>query len=119
MFFCINFIFVSELIAVLSVWCLDTIKVLRSDEGRELRARHQENVRYLRGKLLEVGLPVIHTPSHIIPVHVCMIRSHSFYSCCIVRAFSYNREGEWVFTLFLLISFSSCKISVVHIVSVV
>jgi len=46
------------------------VKVLRSAEGRELRARHQENVRYLREKLLEAGLPVIHTPSHIIPVHV-------------------------------------------------
>jgi len=48
------------------------MQVLRSSEGRELRATHQENVRYLRGKLLEAGLPVIHTPSHIIPVHVCL-----------------------------------------------
>jgi len=47
-----------------------TVQVLRSSEGRELRAKHQDNVRYLRGKLLEAGLPVIHTPSHIIPVHV-------------------------------------------------
>jgi len=49
---------------------VDTVQVLASDEGRELRARHQQNVRYLRGKLLEAGLPVIHTPSHIIPLHV-------------------------------------------------
>jgi len=46
------------------------VKVLKSDEGRTLRARHQENVRYLRAKLLKAGLPVIHTPSHIIPIHV-------------------------------------------------
>lgn len=53
-----------------SVIVNNVLQVLRSSEGRELRAKHQETVRYLRGKLLEAGLPVIHTPSHIIPVHV-------------------------------------------------
>jgi len=56
--------------AVVLLCCLNIVKVLRSEEGRQLRATHQENVRYLRGKLLEAGLPVIHTPSHIIPIHV-------------------------------------------------
>jgi hypothetical protein len=47
-----------------------SMQVLRSDEGRQLRARHQENVRYLRKKLLDAGLPVIQCPSHIIPISV-------------------------------------------------
>ncbi|GFY51198.1 5-aminolevulinate synthase, nonspecific, mitochondrial [Trichonephila inaurata madagascariensis] len=41
-----------------------------SDEGRLLREKHQQNVRYLRNSLQEVGIPVVHCPSHIIPVHV-------------------------------------------------
>ncbi len=45
-------------------------QTLKSDEGRELRTRHQSNVKYLRNRLMEAGLPVVHTPSHIIPVHV-------------------------------------------------
>ena len=51
--------------------CFDLFwQILRSSEGRELRKKHQENVRYLRTKLMDVGLPVVHCPSHIIPVHV-------------------------------------------------
>lgn len=33
---------------------------------------HQESVRYLRKKLMDAGIPVRHTPSHIIPVHVSL-----------------------------------------------
>ena len=49
---------------------LESIKVLSSDEGRMLRAKHQLNVSYLREKLFEAGIWALHTPSHIIPVHV-------------------------------------------------
>ncbi len=41
-----------------------------SDEGRLLRRKQQENVRELRSKLIDAGLPVIMSPSHIIPIHV-------------------------------------------------
>lgn len=41
-----------------------------SDEGRALRRKQQENVRDLRSKLIDAGLPVIMAPSHIIPIHV-------------------------------------------------
>ena len=41
-----------------------------SDEGRLLRHRQQENVRELRTKLIDAGLPVVMSPSHIIPIHV-------------------------------------------------
>lgn len=46
------------------------VEILASDEGRVLRARHQDNVRYLRSSLLKAGLPVEHTPSHIIPIKI-------------------------------------------------
>ena len=41
-----------------------------SDEGRSLRRKQQENVRELRSKLIDAGLPVMMSPSHIIPIHV-------------------------------------------------
>ncbi len=56
-------------ICIMFPYFLDA-QTLKSDEGRELRSRHQSNVKYLRNRLMEAGLPVVHTPSHIIPVHV-------------------------------------------------
>ena len=46
------------------------LQVLRSEEGMKLRRRHQENVAYLRDNLLQAGVPALHCPSHIIPIHV-------------------------------------------------
>lgn len=50
------------------VVCLCQISM--SDEGRALRRKQQENVRELRSKLIDAGLPVMMSPSHIIPIHV-------------------------------------------------
>ena len=78
LFFCFVLSFnLSQMVALLQRVAVDVVQVLRSSEGRELRARHQENVHYLRGKLRQAGLPVIDTPSHIIPVHVCNPRQRS------------------------------------------
>jgi 5-aminolevulinate synthase len=49
---------------------LESIRILRSDEGRALRETHKLNVTYLREKLFDAGIWARHTPSHIIPVHV-------------------------------------------------
>ena len=49
---------------------LASVRVLRSIEGKILRASHQANVAYMREKLFEIGIAVQHTPSHIIPVQV-------------------------------------------------
>ncbi|XP_052780821.1 5-aminolevulinate synthase, erythroid-specific, mitochondrial-like isoform X1 [Mya arenaria] len=65
-----GFIFTTSLPPTTLAGSLASIKVLRSDEGRQLRFRHQEAVRYLRERLVEVGIPALHCPSHIIPVHV-------------------------------------------------
>uniref|UniRef100_T1IQ42 5-aminolevulinate synthase n=1 Tax=Strigamia maritima TaxID=126957 RepID=T1IQ42_STRMM len=65
-----GFIFTTSLPPTVLAGALAAIRILRSDEGRQLRATHQENVRYLRGKLMSVGIPIEHCPSHIIPIRV-------------------------------------------------
>uniref|UniRef100_U5EVJ4 5-aminolevulinate synthase n=1 Tax=Corethrella appendiculata TaxID=1370023 RepID=U5EVJ4_9DIPT len=65
-----GFIFTTSLPPTVLCGALKAVEILASDEGRALRARHQENVRYLRGKLKSEGFPVEHTPSHIIPVKI-------------------------------------------------
>uniref|UniRef100_A0AAG5CTY1 5-aminolevulinate synthase n=2 Tax=Anopheles atroparvus TaxID=41427 RepID=A0AAG5CTY1_ANOAO len=65
-----GFIFTTSLPPTVLCGAQKAIEILASDEGRELRARHQENVRYLRQRLQQEGFPVEHTPSHIIPVKI-------------------------------------------------
>ncbi|XP_005104982.1 5-aminolevulinate synthase, erythroid-specific, mitochondrial [Aplysia californica] len=65
-----GFIFTTSLPPTVLSGCLASVKVLASEEGQELRARQQSNVRYLREKLVSNGLPAQHSPSHIIPVMV-------------------------------------------------
>lgn len=65
-----GFIFTTSLPITVLKGALASIRVLKSDEGRLLRAKHQDNVRYLRKSLQDVKIPVVHCPSHIIPVHV-------------------------------------------------
>ena len=49
---------------------LTALSILRSDEGRQLRSHHQENVKYLRNKLFEAGIAAEPSPSHIITITV-------------------------------------------------
>lgn len=65
-----GFIFTTSLPPTVLSGALASVRILRSQEGQDLRAKHQEVVRYLRGNLMKEGLPVEHCPSHIIPVHV-------------------------------------------------
>uniref|UniRef100_A0A8D8N832 5-aminolevulinate synthase n=1 Tax=Culex pipiens TaxID=7175 RepID=A0A8D8N832_CULPI len=65
-----GFIFTTSLPPTVLCGALKAVEILASDEGRELRARHQDNVRYLRTRLQQEGFPVEHTPSHIIPVKI-------------------------------------------------
>jgi len=65
-----GFIFTTSLPPTVLAGSMETIRVLRSEEGRQLRKQHQSNVSYLRRKLLQAGISVEHTPSHIIPVFV-------------------------------------------------
>ncbi|KAJ3639517.1 hypothetical protein Zmor_002874 [Zophobas morio] len=65
-----GFIFTTSLPPTVLSGAHKAIEILASDEGRELRKRHQENVKYLRNNLLRNGFPVEHTPSHIIPIKI-------------------------------------------------
>lgn len=65
-----GFIFTTSLPPMLLAGALESVRVLKSAEGRALRRQHQRNVKLLRQMLMDAGLPVVHCPSHIIPVRV-------------------------------------------------
>ncbi|XP_075997311.1 5-aminolevulinate synthase, non-specific, mitochondrial [Genypterus blacodes] len=65
-----GFIFTTSLPPMLLAGARQSIQTLKSEEGRTLRRKHQRNVKLLRQMLMDSGLPVIHCPSHIIPVRV-------------------------------------------------
>lgn len=65
-----GFIFTTSLPPTVLAGAYKAIDILASDEGRALRKKHQENVRYLRKSLQNEGFPVEHTPSHIIPIKI-------------------------------------------------
>ncbi|XP_071401050.1 5-aminolevulinate synthase, non-specific, mitochondrial-like [Centroberyx affinis] len=65
-----GFIFTTSLPPMLLAGARESIKVLKSEEGQMLRRKHQRNVKLLRQMLMDSGLPVVHCPSHIIPVRV-------------------------------------------------
>lgn len=85
-----GFIFTTSLPPTVLAGASKAIEILASDEGRALRSRHQDNVRYLRTSLKREGFPVEHTPSHIIPIKIgdplkcsqvsdLMIQEHGHY----------------------------------------
>lgn len=65
-----GFIFTTSLPPTVLAGAQKAIEILASDEGRDLRSRHQDNVRYLRTALKREGFNVEHTPSHIIPIKI-------------------------------------------------
>ncbi|CAF1590437.1 unnamed protein product [Didymodactylos carnosus] len=65
-----GFIFTTSLPPTVLASATAAIEISMSDEGRYLRQKQQENVRELRSKLIDAGLPVMVAPSHIIPIHV-------------------------------------------------
>lgn len=65
-----GFIFTTSLPPMLLAGAKESIKVLKSEEGQVLRRKHQRSVKLLRQMLMDSGLPVVHCPSHIIPLQV-------------------------------------------------
>ncbi|CAN9515382.1 unnamed protein product [Ophioblennius macclurei] len=65
-----GFIFTTSLPPMLLAGAKESIKVLKGEEGQVLRRKHQRSVKLLRQMLMDSGLPVVHCPSHIIPVQV-------------------------------------------------
>lgn len=70
-----GFIFTTSLPPMLLAGAKESVRILKSEEGRELRRKHQRSVKLLRQMLMDSGLPVVHCPSHIIPV---LVRGQSF-----------------------------------------
>jgi len=65
-----GFIFTTSLPPTVLAGALASVRLLRSQEGRDLRTKHQANVAYMREELFKAGVAVQDTPSHIIPIHV-------------------------------------------------
>ncbi|XP_018420948.1 PREDICTED: 5-aminolevulinate synthase, nonspecific, mitochondrial isoform X3 [Nanorana parkeri] len=65
-----GFIFTTSLPPMLLSGAMASVRVLKSEEGQALRRQHQRNVKLLRQMLMDAGLPVVHCPSHIIPIRV-------------------------------------------------
>ncbi len=78
--FAAGFIFTTSLPPMLLSGARQSVQILKSEEGRVLRRKHQRNVKLLRQMLMDMGLPVVHCPSHIIPVRVRTLpHSHSLF----------------------------------------
>ena len=78
-----GFIFTTALPPDKAAAALTSVEILKAEEGRELRKRHQESVGYVRNQLLRRGFPVEYAPSHIIPVSVSVFSSNYFTSVLI------------------------------------
>lgn len=65
-----GFIFTTSLPPMLLAGATESIRILKSEEGQALRRKHQRGVKLLRQMLTDSGLPVVHCPSHVIPVRV-------------------------------------------------
>jgi 5-aminolevulinate synthase len=65
-----GFIFSTSTCPVMAAGALASIQKLRTDEGRKLRAIHQAKAAELKQKFRDAGLPVMESPSHIVPLLV-------------------------------------------------
>ena len=65
-----GFIFTTAVPPMVTVAAHKSIQILASEEGQELRYKHQALVKNLRKLLAEACLPVLPSPSHIVPLHV-------------------------------------------------
>lgn len=83
-----GFIFTTSLPPMLLAGARESIRTLKSEEGRMLRRNHQRNVKLMRQMLMDSGLPVVHCPSHIIPVRVSDAEKNT--EICDVMMSKYN-----------------------------
>lgn len=73
--FAAGFIFTTALPPMVLSGALESVRVLKSQEGQALRRAHQRNVKHMRQLLMDKGMPVINCPSHIIPIQVPTLSS--------------------------------------------
>ncbi|KCZ50701.1 5-aminolevulinate synthase [Hyphomonas pacifica] len=65
-----GFIFTTSTCPVMAAGALASVRKLRTDEGRKLRSMQQANAASLKQKFRDAGLPVMDSPSHIVPLLV-------------------------------------------------
>ena len=82
-----GFIFTTSLPPMIVKGAVKSIDILASEEGVNLRERHQRNAKLLRNKIIQSGIPAINAPSHIIPVHV----SECLYGIKVIKT---GKKGE-------------------------
>ncbi|KAF3860670.1 hypothetical protein F7725_000925 [Dissostichus mawsoni] len=83
-----GFIFTTSLPPMVLAGAKESIKVLKSEEGQVLRRKHQRGVKLLRQMLMDSGIPVVHCPSHIIPVRVANAEKNT--EICDIMMLRYN-----------------------------
>ena len=73
--YAVGFTFTTSLPPMLLAGAMESVRILKSREGRGVRRSHQRSVALLWQMLTASGLPVVRCPSHIIPVLVGTPRS--------------------------------------------
>ncbi len=63
-------IFTTSMPPLQAVAACKSIQILKGVEGQWLRRKHQATVKQVKAAMKAVGLPVMSSPSHIIPLHV-------------------------------------------------
>lgn len=88
-----GFIFTTSLPPTVLAGALKAVQILRSSEGQLLRRNHQEKVSYLREALLDHGLPVETTPSHIIPIRIGNARQCAQVSDMLLQEYGHYMQA--------------------------
>tara|TARA_B100000678_G_scaffold256316_1_gene234575 strand:+ start:20452 stop:21672 length:1221 start_codon:yes stop_codon:yes gene_type:complete len=65
-----GFIFTTSTCPVMAAGALASVRKLRGDEGRRLRAEHQAKAEMLKQKFRDAGLPLMESDTHIVPLFV-------------------------------------------------
>ncbi|XP_072305054.1 5-aminolevulinate synthase, non-specific, mitochondrial-like [Eucyclogobius newberryi] len=65
-----------------------SVEILKTEDGQVLRRRHQRSVTLLRQLLMDSGLPVVHCPSHIIPITLADAKKNT--EICDIMMSRYN-----------------------------
>jgi 5-aminolevulinate synthase len=65
-----SFIFTTALPPAVVAGALAAVRLLGSEQGKRLRAKHQERAAALKVRLAAAGLPVMPSVSHIVPILV-------------------------------------------------
>jgi hypothetical protein len=96
-----GFIFTTSLPPTVLSGAIASIRILRSEEGRALRARHQDNVAYLRAALRAAGVGLsalhctLHTALHCTALHCTALHCSAYFRCLYSRRPPTSSRCTW------------------------